>query len=81
MPVTDRMAHERVPVILREIADGLQRSFASETDLLDRFMTVPDTVDEAQEEVLLRLRGDELGEDDDTESDSGAPPSKPSVRS
>ena len=67
MPVTERMAHEQVPVILREIADGLQRSFGTETKTLDRFMIVQDTIDKEQEEVLLRQRGSELGEDDDTE--------------
>ena len=81
MPVTNRMAHEHVPVILREIADGLQRSFGTETRLPDRFLTVQDTVDEEQEEVLLRQRGDELGEEDDTDTDSEPPSSKPSARS
>ena len=32
MPVSERMSHEAVPTILREIADGLTRSFVSETD-------------------------------------------------
>ena len=58
MPVTNRMAQENVPVILREIADGLQRSFESETSPLDRFMSVPDTLTAAQEEDLLEDPGE-----------------------
>ena len=59
MPVTNRMAQENVPVILREIADGLQRSFESETSLLERYMSVANTLTAAQEEVLLEDNGED----------------------
>ena len=59
MPVTNRMAQENVPVILREIAAGLERSFESETSSRNRYMSVSDTLTTAQEEGLLE------GEDDD----------------
>ena len=42
-------------------ADGLQRSFESETSPLDRYTSVPDTLTADQEEGLL------AGEDDDME--------------
>ena len=61
MPVTNGIAQENVPVILREIADGLQRSFESETSPLDRYTSVLDTLTEDKEDDLL------VGEDDDLE--------------
>ena len=66
MPVTNRMAQENVPVILRGIADGLQRSFEAETSPLERYTSVPDTLTADQEEGLLAGEDDdlELGDDD-----------------
>ena len=57
MPVTNRMAQENVPVILREIADGLQWSFESETSPLDRYTSVPDTLTTDQERRLVGRGG------------------------
>ena len=65
MPVTNRLAQENVPVILREIADGLQRSFESETSPRNRYMSVADTLTTAQEEGLLEGEDDDLLGDDD----------------
>ena len=79
MPVTNRMAEGHVPVILREIADGLDRSFGSETRLAARFMTEQVTVNEEQEEALLRQKEDDEQEED--ESDDDHTPVNPSAQS
>ena len=53
MPVSDRMSHEAIPTILREIADGLTRSFVTETDPDSRSLAGAEPLNDKELDDLL----------------------------